>query len=172
MRWIPSRNLHLTLKFLGDVENRRVPELCSAVQRAAEALECDPNETNRSDRSHDENIVAVAAFELAGLGCFPHGGKARVVWAGVRPRGPGVLSCYNALESEFTELGFVPEARRFSPHITLARVRGSGDVAALRTAVETQDFVGPQQRPSELVLFESSPTPSGVEYLALARAPF
>ena len=174
VRWIPGRNLHFTLKFLGDVENRRVPELCSALQRAAESLEHNADETDRGDCSQDAapgTDDPVAAFELAGLGCFPPRGRARVVWAGVRPKGPGLLRCYNALEAEFAELGFVPETRPFAPHVTLGRVRGFRDVAALRAAVETRDFAGPHQRPGEIVLFESTPTPSGVEYVALARVP-
>ena len=115
VRWPDPANLHLTLKFLGEVPDGDVPGVCEAARRAA----------TRS---------APFSFALRGLGCFPPKGPARIVWAGVEPQGDGLLECQKAVEDEMAELGFRREGRAYSPHLTIGRVRQGHDTRELRAA--------------------------------------
>jgi len=116
--WERPEKLHLTLKFLGDVEPTRVAELSQAAGRAAAGL---------------------APFGLAieGAGTFPPRGAPRVLWLGVRDASGGLARLQSALEDECAALGFARERRPFSPHLTVARLRdprGAGPLAAAHAA--------------------------------------
>jgi len=152
VRWIPVANLHVTLKFLGEAAEADVPGIGEGVRRAGEES-------------------ASCTFYLQGLGCFPPKGPARIVWAGVEPQGDGLLECQRAVEQEMAELGFRPESRPYSPHLTIGRVRAGRGTRNLREALQATELEAPQQCPAELVLFESTLSPKGAVYSALARAP-
>ena len=149
VRWPPAQNLHLTLKFLGEVPDADVPGVCEAARLAA----------GRS---------APFGFALEGLGCFPPKGPVRIVWAGVKPDGDGLPRCQRAVEEEMARVGFEPENRPFSPHLTIGRVRQGPNTRDLRAAVETTEWAGPRQRSEELVLFESQLRPTGAVYTRVA----
>ncbi len=102
-RWVRSETIHLTLRFLGDVSSEDLPALYRAVQAAC---------------------IKHGPFEvtLAGLGCFPHTRRPRVVWTGVREDTGQLMALQRDVEKELTRLGYPREARRFTPHLTLARV--------------------------------------------------
>ena len=150
VRWPAAANLHLTLKFLGEVPEADLPGVGEATKRAAA-------------RS------APFAFALGGLGCFPPKGPVRIVWAGIQPQGDGLLQCQKAVEEEMATVGFRPEGRPYSPHLTIGRVRQGRDTRDLRAALETAQLEGPVQNSAEVVLFESKLTPRGAIYTAVAR---
>jgi 2'-5' RNA ligase len=152
VRWIPEANLHLTLKFLGEVPEDAVEDTCEAVRRAA-------------------SESSLFSFALKGLGCFPPKGPARIVWAGVEPQGGGLLECQEAVEKEMAEAGFQRESRPYSPHLTIGRVRAGRNTRDLRGALQAAEFEAPTQRVRELVLFESTLSPKGAVYTAVIRAP-
>lgn len=153
VRWSTTANVHLTLKFLGDLPDREAPAVCEAAARAA-------------------GQSAPLAFRISGLGCFPPGGLVRVLWAGVHSDGEELKSCQEALEREMEELGFRPEARAWSPHLTIGRVRpGAGDTTELRAALGDFDLVGPMQKPRNLIVFQSTRTPKGPVHVIVARCP-
>jgi 2'-5' RNA ligase len=152
VRWTPPESLHVTLKFLGSVEDERVAALQAVLERVAGAAE---------------------KFELAvgGLGAFPRLARPRVWWVGIAPE-PRLAALQRALEIGFDELGFAREERAFSPHVTIGRARedrpGSGssvaDVVAsfgfrCRFAVDTID------------LMESRLSPRGASYVRVCGAP-
>lgn len=116
IKWVPEENLHLTLKFLGDVVDRDVPRVCQAIRRATETIE--PFE-----------------LEFAGTGGFPTADRPRVIWAGVQRGGEELIRLVSVLEKELADLGFKPEPRDYRPHLTLGRVR-SGSRAASAEVVE------------------------------------
>ncbi len=101
-RWVPSDNLHLTLRFIGEVNE-------GLAEDAAAAL------------AH----VRAPAFEmtLAGVGHFGPLQKAHSVWAGIDPC-PPLIRLRDNVESALVRAGFPPEGRKFKPHVTLARIRG------------------------------------------------
>jgi len=116
MKWVRPENIHLSLKFLGDVEDTREPELHTALQRAAG--------TGSEPRP--------LTLQITGFGVFPDYHRPQVLWAGVTPE-PGLELLQHGVEQAFAPLGFPTEARAFRPHVTLARAAREG---------KPRDFVG------------------------------
>ena len=148
VRWVPEENLHLTLKFLGDVEPDRIPKLIAA-------------STAKLER--------VGGFEvmLGGLGVFPNARRARVVWLGVQAGGPELARLARKLDAAAARIGVERERRPFRTHLTLGRLRQPAPLAL--SAVPCPDakpfFV------EEVVLYESRLSPTGARYVPLARFP-
>lgn len=102
-RWTPAENMHLTLRFIGNVDEITAQEL-------AEAL----------------TGVRARAFDLVieGVGTFSRGRKASMLWAGVA-RNDALMHLQERIESVLVRAGLPPEPRKFSPHVTLARLKDS-----------------------------------------------
>lgn len=103
VRWVDAQSVHLTLKFLGEVDDDRPPELSAAVADAATGIE-------------DFSMV------VNGFGAFPSVRNPRVVWAGVDVE-PHLTDLQERVEAALEALGFERERRRFHPHLTLGRAR-------------------------------------------------
>lgn len=101
LRWMKPEQVHLTLKFLGEVEPDREPEVVATLGRACAG-------------------ARPVTLSLRDFGVFPHYQGPRIVWVGVAPE-PALELLQHRLEQEFAPLGFPTEARAFRPHITLAR---------------------------------------------------
>ncbi|MCM2324056.1 MAG: RNA 2',3'-cyclic phosphodiesterase [Oligoflexia bacterium] len=147
--WVEPEKLHLTLKFLGSADSA----LVDPVREAAAAV-----------------LASQSPFELAieGTGTFPPGPGARVLWLGVRDSAGRLAGLAGALERALVPLGFAPEERPFSAHLTIGRVkRGRGADALFRGV----SFFTASFAVSEAVLYESKTLPSGSIYAALARLP-
>jgi 2'-5' RNA ligase len=149
--WTAPDNLHVTVKFLGGVDEARLPEVRAALARAA----------------------TVAAFEatVRGLGAFPSAARARVLWAGA-PGSPAFVRLAEDVDRALAALGFVPEARGFTPHVTLGRVREPGRNPALAEALaaaSTHEFG--TLRVDRLSLMRSDLSPRGARYTELAALP-
>jgi len=110
IKWVPEDNLHLTLKFLGDVVDRDVPAVCRAIRRVCERAE-------------------PFTLEFAGTGGFPTSDRPRVIWAGITAGGDELVDLVLGLEAELARLGFKPEPRDYRPHLTLGRVRSASRTA-------------------------------------------
>ena len=100
-RWVKPENLHLSLRFIGEVEEHLAEEI-----------------------GRDLEAVRAPAFDvtLSGVGTFGQGRKARVLWVGVEPS-EALAHLQAKVESAVVRAGIEPEGRRFSPHVTLARFR-------------------------------------------------
>jgi RNA 2',3'-cyclic 3'-phosphodiesterase len=104
IKWVEEQNLHLTLKFLGEIEEKTVVEI-------DEALKNTLSNTAQFD------------INLAGLGVFPGLSRPRVIWIGIE-KGKDELAQLNLeIESRLEPLGFMTEERPFSPHLTIGRVK-------------------------------------------------
>lgn len=103
-RWVRPEQIHLTLRFLGDVPEAQVPALAQALQRVA---------------------AGQTAFVLhaRALGCFPHVSRPRVLWIGLEDAGQALVRLNARLTEELLPLGFAPEERPLRPHLTLARAQ-------------------------------------------------
>lgn len=101
-RWVPAENMHLTLKFLGDVSETNLEVLKDVLRTVV---------TN-----HEKFEMSIG-----GLGAFPKAQRPRVIWIGIEAP-PELSSIQRNLESETARLGYARERRPFSPHLTLARV--------------------------------------------------
>jgi 2'-5' RNA ligase len=104
MKWVEEENLHITLRFLGEVDEARISSISSAANQAASAF-----------RKFD--VV------LGELGAFPNPRKARVFWWGLAKGAEDSSALFKALEDNLVNQGFDKEKRRYHPHITLARLR-------------------------------------------------
>lgn len=152
-RWTDPENLHVTVKFLGDVPEADVLDVCDAAAEAACRVE--PFD-----------------FSVRGAACVPPAGrKLRMVWADVDDGG-AMAELARAVEAEMGELGFPPERRPFRAHITMARIRFARDPQPLRDAVgRFAEAEFGSQRAEELVVFQSELTRSGPIYTPMARCP-
>lgn len=155
VRWAPGKNIHLTIKFLGDVSLAGLDLLTTMLQ------------TEASRHSQFD-------FSVGGLGAFPTPRRPRVVWVGVEA--PAELaSLHRGVEAEMARLGYAPEERPFSPHLTLGRVTRNADPGELHQLSAVLDtykvgFLG-VTRVQAIHLFRSDLQPSGAIYTRLHSAP-
>ena len=147
--WVRPGKRHLTLKFLGEVENSRLDGLAAAADQVA--------------RRHRP-----FAMEIGGIGAFPNFRRARVLWLGVEQEARLEL-LHHDVEVACESVGFEIEGRAFRPHITLARVRSrldTDEARRLTRAAKKVDFsaTAPVE---EITLFESTPGQGGSHYRRL-----
>lgn len=155
VRWVPPQNLHLTLKFLGDVSSANL-DLLKQMLRA---------ETERQPPF---------VLEIGALGSFPNPKRARVIWVGIQA--PAALTTLQRnIETAAARLGYLSEERRFSPHLTVGRVSQHVTIAdqqKIRTLLEsTQIGVIGQAQVMSVCLFRSDLQPTGAVYTPLFEAP-
>lgn len=152
--WVAPRNLHLTLKFLGDVGDELLPAVIEAVREAARR-------------------VPPFTVEIHGVGAFPQIDRPRTIWLGARQGDEQMRLLAEAVEQSLRPLGFAPEARRFTAHLTIGRVRRP--TAALRSLSELMRRQGDQAvgtvAVEQVVAMASTLTPRGPIYEVLARLP-
>ncbi len=151
--WVAAENFHVTLKFLGGVDEAKVPALIEALHSAVAR--------QRGFR-----------FQVGGLGAFPFPTRPRVLWAGVAVGAERLGALAQNIDEATARLGFPREARPFSPHITLGRVRDSRHAPALAQALE-----GAGTWPfgtvtiERVALMRSDLSPRGARYTTLAAVP-
>ncbi|HZD55258.1 MAG TPA: RNA 2',3'-cyclic phosphodiesterase [Anaerolineales bacterium] len=155
VRWVPVENIHLTLKFLGDVSESNL-EVLKDVLRTV--------------------VSGHQTFEISigGLGAFPKAKRPRVIWIGVEA--PQNLSAVqHSIEAETTRLGYAPEKRPFSPHLTLGRVSRNANSRDIRQVAEVLNsskvgYLG-VARIQAVHLYRSDLQPGGAVYSGLFTAP-
>ncbi|MCK5269950.1 MAG: RNA 2',3'-cyclic phosphodiesterase [Sedimentisphaerales bacterium] len=149
VKWVRPENVHLTLKFLGEVADRVIPDICSAVSEAA-------------------GEIAPFTFEVTDCGCFPRSGAARVLWVGVKQGKETLLQLQEMVELYLAEIGFPPEERRFSAHLTLGRIKNTEAGRLVHDAVAELEPIRLGCRDvSEITVFQSELTQSGPIYTPL-----
>jgi len=109
-RWLDPQQLHLTLRFIGEVDGA----LFAAIREALDEVEEEPFD-----------------LALSGMGCFPPRGRPRVVWAGVTGA-ERLLPFQRRIEAVLVRTGLAPAGRRFAPHVTLARLNRTSPVRVAR----------------------------------------
>jgi 2'-5' RNA ligase len=154
VKWVEPANLHLTLLFLGEVEDREIPSICKLVA---------------------ESTQAVPAFTMSveGAGCFPNQRRPRILWVGVKEGADAVTAVHDGVETALTGLGFRREERRYTPHITLGRVKSDRPTNTLAASLAKQvNWKAGEVLVKELQIMGSELTPKGPVYTVLGRAPF
>jgi 2'-5' RNA ligase len=155
IRWIAASNIHLTLKFLGDVSEKNIPMINEILKTEA--------------ASHKQFEVSVGGF-----GVFPNFTRPRVIWVGVEA--PDELeNLQRRIDVETARLGYVPDRRKFNPHLTLGRVSRNAnpnEVRSISAVLRKQrvSFLG-AVRISEVNLFRSDLGPRGAVYTKMFTAP-
>ena len=142
VKWVRPESLHLTLKFLGDVDDAREPALRAALAQAAGG-------------GPEPRGVTV---HVEGFGVFPDFQRPRIVWAGVAAD-PALELLQHRVESAFAPLGFPTEARHFRPHVTLGR----GDLRGIERGLAALAFTATAIVP-QIDLMESTPQSGGAVY--------
>lgn len=150
--WVRERNLHLTLKFLGEVEGSRVPELCDLLRTI--------------------ELPGLLSLTPDHIECLPRRGPIRVIAAGLSGDLPQLKQFHAALDAACGKIGFPPEGREYRPHITLARARSPlPDIRARLAELAARGLPAPTITAHEFVLMESRLHRDAAEYVPLARFP-
>jgi len=144
--------MHITLKFMGDIEEGGVPDVIDVMRSSAEG-------------------VAPFEFKIKGMGAFPSRNRIKVVWVGI-PNPGHMVTIAERLDRGLSSIGFQREKRRFTPHLTVARARFSKNVDVVQEIIErweNHDF-GSQQVNS-IRLKKSVLAPKGPTYYIVEEIP-
>ena len=153
VRWVAATGFHVTIQFLGEVPESRRDDLAAALAAAARDVQ---------------------PFDLGarGMGSFPNTRRPRVVWVGIEGATEELAALATRVGAAMAGCGFPPEARPFTGHVTIGRVRtgrGLGALAAAIQARSAEPFGSWSVR--DVVLYRSRLSPRGATYEALARPP-
>jgi 2'-5' RNA ligase len=153
VRWVERDNIHLTLKFLGEIEDVQVAAVCRVLQQVAAGSE--PFE-----------------LEVTGVGAFPNAERPRTLWVGIDGGADALIAMHGRLDAALAQLGYRPDERRFSPHVTIGRLRNSRDSRRLAAALaEKADWKAGAVSVDEAVVMASELTPQGARYTVMGRGP-
>lgn len=154
VRWVRPEAMHLTLKFLGETPEEKLPSLESSLEKV-----CRP--------------VCPFAVTIRGMGAFPALSRPRVLWAGVEEPSGIIGTLAGRLEKDLAVLGWKKEKRRFHPHVTVGRVKGNINLKQLSEAVsQFGDRVWGRQEMKGISLYRSHLEPAGARYEVLRYFPF
>ena len=151
VKWELQDKFHITLKFLGNVEQSNIESLSSALTNIVKQFQ-----------------VFDITYNL--LGAFPNIQNPRVIWIGIKSN-QVVLDLQSGVERICSDFGFQKEERTFHPHITFGRVKGTRSLTRLTEAIKTITFESMQSRCSELLLMKSDLHPGGSIYTILKSFP-
>jgi RNA 2',3'-cyclic 3'-phosphodiesterase len=152
--WTDPANMHITLQFLGDVDDTEIPEVCKLVTAAAEPIE-------------------PFFVEFAKAGAFPGSDRPRTLWIGVGEGSQELVDLQLAIQESLVEMRFPRERRTYRPHLTIARVRDSGPhVERLSELLaHYRDFKAESCDVSEVLIMASYLERTGPTYQVMGRAP-
>jgi len=154
VRWIPPVNVHLTLAFLGNWPQQSVAQMAASVEEAVKELEA-------------------FHLHLSTLGAFPNTRQPRVIWLGVEGELNTLRTLQKAVAQAMTHLGWRPENRPFTPHLTIGRVRKGlsrrtlSEIGHIVERTKVEPFG--QYSVREVILFKSDLRPSGAVYTPVSR---
>jgi 2'-5' RNA ligase len=151
--WVAPANMHLTVRFIGHVDDARAPSMVAALSPPLD--------------------VPAFDVELGGCGVFPPSGPPRVIWIGLAQGLPSLAAIHDVFDRRLLPFGFEPERRPFSAHLTLARVKDAakGSAAAVRDALTHIPPSGARSRIRSATIFQSHLSPKGPRYEPLAHVP-
>ncbi|MEJ2744276.1 MAG: RNA 2',3'-cyclic phosphodiesterase [bacterium] len=149
VRWVKPATLHLTLKFLGYVEEDRIPKIVECMNSASRG--CNP-----------------FRMRLSSIGAFPNTRNPRTIWMGIREESGALKKIAAELERLLSQIGIEPEERPFSPHLTLGRVKERGDGNVFDGVLSVfKDQEAGEVRVDRISLMRSDLTPQGPIYSEL-----
>lgn len=154
VKWVEPENMHLTLLFLGEVDDREIPKVCRIVSDIA--------------AQHPSFSLRVES-----VGCFPTPRRPRILWVGVGEGGESLIAVHDQLEIPLQELGYRREERRYKPHVTLGRVQSEGPTDALAAEIARRStWKAGETAVTQVLVMGSELKPSGPVYTVLSRAKF
>jgi 2'-5' RNA ligase len=149
LRWVEAANLHLTVRFIGEVAPPRESAVLEALRPTLP--------------------VAPFAIELGGCGVFPSSGPPRAIWIGLQSGLAPLTALHDEFDRRLAPLGFAPERRRFSAHLTLARVSAApgGAARTVRQALAALHARSVRCTVAGATVFQSRLSPNGAVYQPL-----
>jgi 2'-5' RNA ligase len=152
VKWVAAENLHWTLQFLGNLDEREIPTVCDAVSTAV--AELDPFE-----------------LEARGAGAFPAADRPRTLWIGAGQGERAICVLHSAIERRLKKRGFRGEQRKFVPHITIGRAGRAAHPRSLSDDLSTlADYDAGTMLVDEVTVYASELKSDGPEYRVLSRA--
>jgi len=149
VKWVKPSNIHLTLKFLGEIPEKKVEEVKEVL----------------GTLSFEKTEVSVKS-----LGAFPNMKRPRVIWAGVEKGAEELKKISTVLEERLYTIGFKREKRSFKPHLTIGRVRKPGKIKELMDAVDfLKEFDAGVFIADEIIFMQSELKPGGAVYTPMAK---
>ena len=147
--WTRPEGMHLTLKFFGEIEDKRIPKIEKALDAVVDG-------------------IPTFTLSVSGMGTFPDMRRPRVIWIGLKEDGGNLLRLQKGVEEDLKKTGFPSEDRRFTPHITLGRIRSNKNTDKLLRLIEEEkvEELGSFDV-SEVHLIKSELKPAGAEYTEL-----
>ena len=147
--WTRPEGMHLTLKFFGEIEDKRIPKIEKALDAVVDG-------------------ISTFTLSVSGMGTFPDVRRPRVVWIGLKEEGNNLVRLHKGAEEELKKIGFPSEDRRFTPHITLGRIRSNKNIDKLLKLIEEEKTAELGScKVSEVHLIKSELRPSGADYTEL-----
>ena len=157
LSWVNPEGIHLTLRFLGDIEESQVEAITSLLWTAAAP-------------------IGTFRLEARGLGGFPTPQRMRVLWVGLSGDAEATTALQRlqaTIEDGLVGIGFAREERAFTPHLTVARIRERGAVGPLaRLVMKEKDRMLGELRAGSVALIKSELRPKGAVYTSLVEVPF
>lgn len=151
VRWVAPANIHLTLKFFGDITDAQLEAISAAAAAVA-------------------GTTPVLTLQAQSVGTFPGPKNPRVIWLGLAGQTDLLATLVQELESAFVPLGFPAEKRPFTPHLTLGRVRSNRGREELQRRLENLVLPPfPAFPVAEVVLYQSTLRPQGAVYTPLRQ---
>ena len=150
VKWVKSKSIHITLKFLGDVEEARLPQIKEIMGNVV------------------KNIQPFT-ISIEGMGAFPNDRRPHVLWVGVQKGSETLIRMAADLDSQLAALGFEREKRSYSPHLTLGRIRSPKKIDAVIDMMHSMTFHVGDFLNEDILLMKSDLRPEGAVYTVLEK---
>jgi RNA 2',3'-cyclic 3'-phosphodiesterase len=152
VRWVSVASIHLTLKFLGEVEPKIILQLAEDLKNSLKSQQA-------------------IALRLRGLGSFPNPRNPRVLWCGIDGETTQLAQLQHQVEHVCESLGFAPEERSFAPHLTLGRIQGKRNLQPLLDYIKMGSDLEARFHADCFHIYKSVLRPQGAEYSVLSTIP-
>ncbi|HLF17339.1 MAG TPA: RNA 2',3'-cyclic phosphodiesterase [Candidatus Omnitrophota bacterium] len=153
VKWVAPQSAHITLKFLGDIEEQTIPAIKEYLEKASSS-------------------IVPTHFDAIRVGAFPNTDFPRIIWLGIEEDGT-ISQLAEKIEQALVPLGFAKEDRKFTPHITIGRLSSTKNSRKLSQLLQDFPTLKPIKQPFDHVsLYQSTLTSQGPIYERLLRIPF
>ncbi|MDE0300227.1 MAG: RNA 2',3'-cyclic phosphodiesterase [Candidatus Poribacteria bacterium] len=152
--WVKRGNIHLTLKFLGEIASNQINEVKNVMERVASAR-------------------PPFSMEIGGIGVFPNLTRPRIIWAGVKTGADEIVAIANAVDIGLSRHGYERDEKQYRPHLTLARIKHRINVKPLAQMFRQYDTIlGATVVVNQIRVVQSQLRPSGAVYTPLETCRF
>ncbi|MEW6130244.1 MAG: RNA 2',3'-cyclic phosphodiesterase [Acidobacteriota bacterium] len=150
--WVKPANIHLTIKFLGDMPTEKIPQVIEAARHVTGS--CSPFQ-----------------LEASGAGVFPSPQNPNVLWIGLNDLPDALIALQQAIEDELSTIGIARESKNFNPHLTIGRIRNRRNARQLAEELIRRGKASDRFTVTEIIVMRSDLDPRGAIYTPLAVLP-